>query len=459
MSVKYSRYIPAISIAGDFVVLNLLFVAGFCYFFSPGDCFSGEKVLFYLFINLIWMILVYSFGADKINRNTQKKALLFTYVKIIVFFFFLFLLYFQVFPFDYYPRHSLKYVFPLFFFVLISWKFLFYYTFFLYRKLGYNFRNVIIVGYSQQSQELAKYFSHTKWNGYHFLGFIDQQIDKKHRIVATFTDLRSFIENQQVDEIYLNLFHIPKELRPKISEIVMDFPVKVRIIPDFGEFTNFKAELVNYDFVPVLQVHPGPLSYWYNQLLKRFFDIVFSLFIILAFLSWISGILFIISLFNGHEGVFFKQKRTGTDGKVFTCLKFRTMRRNPDADLQKATVNDKRVMPVGRLLRKTGLDELPQFINVLLGQMTVVGPRPHMLKHTEQYRKMVRKYMMRHTVKPGISGLAQVRGFRGEIRKISELKQRVQLDVSYIENWSFMLDMKIIFLTVWNFFRGQEKAY
>jgi lipopolysaccharide/colanic/teichoic acid biosynthesis glycosyltransferase len=176
-------------------------------------------------------------------------------------------------------------------------------------------------------------------------------------------------------------------------------------------------------------------------------------------LSWVTGILFILSLFNGREGVFFKQKRTGTDGKVFTCFKFRTMHRNPDADLHKAVANDKRVMPVGRLLRKTGLDELPQFINVLLGQMSVVGPRPHMLKHTEQYRKMVRKFMMRHTVKPGITGLAQVRGFRGEIRKISELKQRVQLDVSYIENWSFMLDVRIVFLTVVNFFRGQEKAY
>jgi lipopolysaccharide/colanic/teichoic acid biosynthesis glycosyltransferase len=193
--------------------------------------------------------------------------------------------------------------------------------------------------------------------------------------------------------------------------------------------------------------------------MKRIFDIVFALLIIIFVLSWVTGILYILSLFNGREGVFFKQKRTGTDGKVFTCFKFRTMRRNPDADLQKAVANDKRVMPVGRLLRKTGLDELPQFINVLLGQMSVVGPRPHMLKHTEQYRKMVRKFMMRHTVKPGITGLAQVRGFRGEIRKISELKQRVQLDVSYIENWSFMLDVRIVFLTVVNFFRGQEKAY
>lgn len=459
MSVKYSRYIPAISISGDFAVLNLLFVAGFCYFFPANDCFSREKLVFYLFINLIWFILVYSFGADKINRNTQKKALFFTYVKIVVFYFFLFLIYFQVSPFNYYPRQLLKYIFPLFFFVLISWKFAFYYAFYLYRKQGYNFRNVIIVGYSSNSLELAKYFNHTKWNGYRFLGFIDEQINKKRKIIGEYPDLKSIIENEQVDEIYLNLERIPRELKHQISGIVLDYPVKIRIIPDFGEFSNFKAELVNYDFVPVFQVHPGPLSYWYNQLLKRMFDILFSIFIIVSLLSWVSAFLFIFSLFNGREGIFFRQKRTGTDGKVFTCFKYRTMYLNPDADRQRAVINDKRVMPAGHWLRKSGIDELPQFINVLIGQMTVVGPRPHMLKHTEQYRKIVRKYMMRHTVKPGITGLAQVRGFRGEIRKISELKQRVQLDVSYIENWSFILDMKIIFLTLWNFFKGQEKAY
>jgi len=459
LSVKYSRYITAISIAGDFVILNLLFVAGYCYFFSERDCFSREKFPFYLFINVVWLILVFSFSADKISRNTPKKAILFTYIKLVVFSFFIFLLYFQLFTFNYYPRDTLKYLFPLFFLLLIAWKFFLDFLFFLYRKKGYNFRNVIIVGQSPKSQELAKYFSHTKWNGYRFLGIIDEKVDKKLRVVEEFSNLRSFIENQQVDEIYLNLDNISKEHRKHVSEVIMDFPLKVRLIQDYGEFSNFRAELVNYDFVPVLQIHPGPLSYWYNKLMKRIFDVVFSFLIIIFVLSWITGILYILSLFNGREGVFFKQKRTGTDGKVFTCFKFRTMLRNPDADLQKAVANDKRVMPVGRLLRKTGLDELPQFINVLLGQMSVVGPRPHMLKHTEQYRKMVRKFMMRHTIKPGITGLAQVRGFRGEIRKISELKQRIQLDVSYIENWSFMLDVRIVFLTVVNFFRGQEKAY
>ena len=459
MSVKYSRYITAISITGDFLILNLLFVVGYCYFFPVGNCFSGEKLSFYLFINVVWLILVYSFGADKINRNTRKKTILFIYTKIIVFSFFLFLLYFQFFTFNYYPRQILKYIFPLFFFLLITWKFSLHYLFYLYRKRGYNYRNVIIIGQSPKSQELAKYFTHTKWNGYRFLGIIDEKVDKKLRIVEAYSNLRSFIENQQVDEIYLNLDNISKEYRVFISEVIMDFPVKVRLIQDYGEFSNFRAELVNYDFVPVLQIHPGPLSYWYNKLMKRIFDLVFSLFVIIFLLSWITGILYILSLFNGREGVFFKQKRTGTDGKVFTCVKFRTMHPNPDADLQKAVANDQRVMPVGRLLRKTGLDELPQFINVLLGQMSVVGPRPHMLKHTEQYRKMVRKFMMRHTVKPGITGLAQVRGFRGEIRKISELKHRVQLDVSYIENWTLMLDLRIVFLTVWNFLKGQEKAY
>jgi len=135
------------------------------------------------------------------------------------------------------------------------------------------------------------------------------------------------------------------------------------------------------------------------------------------------------------------------------------MRVNADADEKQATRNDRRVTPVGRLLRKSSLDELPQFINVFIGNMSVVGPRPHMLKHTRQYRQLVKRFMLRHTVKPGITGLAQVRGYRGEIRRISEIKNRVALDVKYVETWSFSLDLKIIWLTIYNLLKGQKRAY
>lgn len=459
MSVRYSRYIPAISITGDFVLLNLFFVFGFCYFHPKVDCFTGNFVLLYAYLNLAWLILEYSFGANKVSRNTRKKELFFTYVKILVFYFFIFLLFFQVYPLNYFPRQDLKYLFPAFFAALIVWKFLLYYSFFFYRKLGYNFRNVLIVGDTYKTRELQRYFVSNKWNGYKCLGFIDNQVNKRRRVIGNWEMLKSVIENNEVDEIYLAWSKIPVEKRPLVNAVIREFPLKLRIVPDFGDFEFLNADLVNYDLVPVLQFHSGPLGYWYNRFIKRFFDILFSLIIIVCFLSWISLILFILSLFGSRQGLFFRQKRTGVDGKVFTCYKFRTMKVNADADEKQATRNDRRVTPVGRFLRKTSLDELPQFFNVFIGNMSVVGPRPHMLKHTRQYRQLVKRFMLRHTIKPGITGLAQVRGYRGEIRKISEIKNRVSFDVKYVETWSFSLDLKIIWLTVFNIVKGQKRAY
>jgi putative colanic acid biosynthesis UDP-glucose lipid carrier transferase len=205
--------------------------------------------------------------------------------------------------------------------------------------------------------------------------------------------------------------------------------------------------------------HPAPLSYWYNQLFKRSFDVVFSIIMLVFVLWWITLILYIISFFGSREGLFFRQQRTGIEGKIFTCLKFRTMRANPEADVKQSQKNDIRLTPVGKYLRKLSLDELPQFINVLKGEMSVVGPRPHMLKHTEDYRKQIKRYMLRHAVKPGITGLAQVNGYRGEIVHAEDLMKRVECDVNYIEKWTFALDIKIIFLTGWVLIRGQKQAY
>jgi exopolysaccharide biosynthesis polyprenyl glycosylphosphotransferase len=246
---------------------------------------------------------------------------------------------------------------------------------------------------------------------------------------------------------------------PEITEIISEYPVKIRIIPDLGNFSFKSAELISYGTLPVLQIHPGPLSYWYNRLIKRVFDFSLSLFMLIFILSWITLVLYLVSLFGNREGVFFRQRRTCSDGNEFSCIKFRTMRRNKDTTARQASNDDDRVTPVGRILRKYSLDELPQFINVLMGDMSVVGPRPHMLKHTEEYRQLIKRFMLRHTVKPGITGLAQVNGFRGEIINLSDIHNRVENDVYYIENWSFNLDIKIIFLTLWVIIKGQKQAY
>jgi putative colanic acid biosysnthesis UDP-glucose lipid carrier transferase len=170
-------------------------------------------------------------------------------------------------------------------------------------------------------------------------------------------------------------------------------------------------------------------------------------------------LLWIASVLGSREGVFFRQQRTAADGHEFLCLKYRSMRNNHEADQQQATRDDKRITPIGRFIRKTSLDEIPQFINVLKGEMSVVGPRPHMLKHTEEYRRLIKRFMLRHTVKPGLTGLAQVNGYRGEITSLHDIEKRVEYDVKYIENWSFNLDLRILLRTFWVLFKGQEKAY
>ena len=244
-----------------------------------------------------------------------------------------------------------------------------------------------------------------------------------------------------------------------ITSIKSKHPISIRIVPDLSSFSYNNIELVEYDMIPVLKINHGPLNLWYNRAIKRLMDISISIVVIILILSWLVPILFIIDLYNGAEGIFFTQKRSGINNKTFNVFKFRTMRKNNNANTKQAVKNDSRVTKVGKFLRKTSIDELPQFFNVLFGSMSVIGPRPHMLKHTDEYKVLVNKFMIRHVVKPGITGYAQVRGHRGEIKKAKDIKGRIKQDVLYIENWSLMLDFKIIFLTIRNMILGDEKAY
>ena len=211
--------------------------------------------------------------------------------------------------------------------------------------------------------------------------------------------------------------------------------------------------------VPVLDIRQEPLAQPENRLAKRLFDIVFSL----LFLCTIFPIIFIIIglaiKITSPGPIFFKQKRIGEEIKEFWCYKFRSMRVNKDSDKVQATLNDPRKTRLGNFMRKTSIDELPQFINVLLGDMSVVGPRPHMLKHTEEYSKLIDKYMVRHLVKPGITGWAQVTGFRGETKELWQMEGRVERDIWYLEHWTFMLDLYIIYKTVKNAVKGEKEAY
>lgn len=458
---RYSKYISVIAAIGDFLILNLLFNFAYCYLnkFGPA-CQQTNAIIFYIYINFAWIITVSVFQPYKLDRVLGKKYILFTYLKSVIFLLPLFLLFFQVFPFNYYSREQIKYLFPVFLAVLLLWRFSLYFVLAIYRKAGYNYRNVVIIGNNETANDLRDYFLQSPISGYKFKGFITYEKSNKKEVVGTYSDLEQFVVENSIDELYLISDNIHESIYKVINSIVSKHAVKIRVVPAISNFRFMNVKLVNYDSIPVLRVQRGPLSYWYNRALKRFFDTIFSLVIVIGVLSWFIPLVGLTNLFSGNKGsIFFLQYRTGLDNKPFKMVKFRTMKKNDEANTKQASKDDNRITGFGKLLRKTSLDELPQFINVLMGKMSIVGPRPHMLNHTKEYKEMVKMFMIRHAIKPGITGYAQVRGRRGEIKRTSDIKNRIKDDLFYIENWSFSLDLKIIYITIRNILKGDKAAY
>jgi putative colanic acid biosynthesis UDP-glucose lipid carrier transferase len=269
-----------------------------------------------------------------------------------------------------------------------------------------------------------------------------------------------YLRTHQVDEVFCAFPSISKDAVNQLMQQADQSLARFRLVPEYYEYFQGRGRVSveMLDNIPVISGRHEPLENPMNAAGKRLFDIVFSLIVIVCLLSWLLPILALIIKLTSRGPVFFKQKRSGRNNQAFYCLKLRSMRVNDDADRVQATQKDSRITPIGAFLRKTSLDELPQFFNVLIGNMSIVGPRPHMLKHTEDYSKIIDKFMVRHFVKPGITGWAQVTGLRGETRTPQEMQNRVEADVWYLEHWSFLLDMKIIFLTVWNICIGDKNA-
>lgn len=234
---------------------------------------------------------------------------------------------------------------------------------------------------------------------------------------------------------------------------------ELKFIPDNKDIFSHKLKYEYYEYTPILSIRNIPLKEPINKFLKRLFDMLFASCIIVFILSWLTPLIAILIKMESKGPVFFKQSRNGFNYREFQCYKFRSMMPNKDANLNQATKGDLRITKVGRWLRKTSIDELPQFFNVLFGDMSVVGPRPHMVSHTNEYSKRVDKFMVRHFVKPGITGLAQISGYRGEIESDKDIIGRVKFDIFYIENWSLLLDIRIIVRTFTNAIKGEEKAY
>ena len=268
-----------------------------------------------------------------------------------------------------------------------------------------------------------------------------------------------YVLNEQIDEIYASVAELTNKDLIKLIDFVDNNLKVLKFLPDNKEIYSKKLDFTYYGVLPILSMRKIPMDEPFNKFLKRSFDIILSLIVIVGILSWLTPLLGLIIKLESKGPVFFKQKRNGLDYKEFYCYKFRSMRPNPMAHLEQIRKGDERVTRVGRIIRKTSIDELPQFINVLKGEMSVVGPRPHMVSHTHMYAERIDKFMVRHFIKPGITGLAQVSGFRGEVEDDNHIINRVKYDIFYLENWSLFLDIKIVFQTIYNALRGEEKAY
>ncbi|HLF51759.1 undecaprenyl-phosphate glucose phosphotransferase [Flavobacterium sp.] len=448
---RYSKYIRPISILMDLMVISVLCL----FFFRELNLNIGYYLLYQ---TAGWITVAFFVKFYEIYRFTTPVEIGSKLIKQGVIFLLVIIAFFPFYKEALFSGKVIAVFMILSMLLIAISKFLLFYYLKKYRIItGSNFRSAVIIGYTPEAIKLKELFETRNDYGYRFLAFFS---DKKSNpnIQGNLEDLKPFVIDHNVDEIYCSLNEITNEQLKDLVDFADENKKAIKFIPDTKEIFSKNLKIDYYEFFPVLSLQKTMLHEPMTQMFKRVFDIVFSLVVILGLMSWLVPLLAILIKLESKGPVFFKQGRPGLDEKEFFCYKFRSMQINKTTE-QEASKNDPRVTKTGRFIRKTSLDEMPQFLNVLLGDMSVVGPRPHLWSQNKSYGNKIKKYMVRHYVKPGITGLAQVRGFRGEIESDEDMINRIKFDVFYIENWSLILDLKIIVQTVVNIFKGEEKAY
>jgi len=456
---KRSKYLKVLFSLGDFVILNLSFVAAY---FLKFDTTNGLVIPPYLelwiLVNVFWGSLTLIFKPYNIDRTTKLSEVLKKHYALVVIHLLMITAFWVFNKAYYYSRAQLLITFLLFFISISVWRLIFIYTLGILRAKGYNIRKVIVIGQKKVASDIINHFRKHPEYGYRVIKTFGGK-DEKKISNESLNDIKLYVKENEIDEVYCCMPYIDYSQLKKLINFGHENLIKVKLTGNTHELFLTGIKSINYGSIPVMNVTSVPLDEWKNKLSKRLFDIIFSSLVILFIFTWLIPIIALIIKFTSKGPVFFKQKRTGLNNKVFECWKFRTMYINGQADSKQATKNDPRVTPIGRFLRKTSLDELPQFFNVLIGNMSVVGPRPHPVQLNEQFTPQIRKFAQRHSVKPGITGLAQAKGYRGETATFEKMNNRVRLDLFYVEKWFFSLDIKIIALTIFSLAKGQENAY
>lgn len=461
----YAYLIDWIIRFGDLLIINIFFVATYFFFDGENQFLGGlhyrEKMIAFLVANLCYS-LTSTFVRFHITSNVvyldkivQRSFAFITLYALLV------TAGFSIFRVVSIPIIPWIIGFVILGVLFIGWHIIFRTMLKSYRRKGYNYRQVIIIGAGTSGIKAYESLILSEF-GYKVLGFFDDDEEKRDVLpnyLGKISDIQEYAKDVKIDEIFCTLSGYQSDFLYELIRFCEKNMIRFHLIPEFHKYIKRRFSLHFIESTPVLSLRYEPLQSFTNRFIKRTFDFVFSsLFLIFVF-PFVYIIFGAIIKLSSPGPIFFKQKRTGIKGKEFYCYKFRSMSVNAEANKKQAIKDDPRVTQIGKFMRKTSVDELPQFINVFKNDMSVVGPRPHMLQHTDWYSELIDKFMVRHLVKPGITGWAQVTGCRGETKTVEEMEERVKRDVWYLENWTFFLDLKIIYLTVTNVFKGDDKAF
>jgi len=449
---NYNKFVRSISFIVDLILLILSFLIS--HYIRLGDLYLNESYIILLLLSILcWILISYYLGTYKNTIKFILKNEIFSVIKLVVLFFTFISIIAFFFKSAAYSRLMIL-GFSIIQLFLVSLSRVAINSIIRNHIKADGRKKVIILGAGRVGQAIFEELNSHPEYGYKIIGFLDDRPANpkpSKNIIGGLSKLESILTEKDIYELFIAL---PLDLGKDLNSIVKTaeyFGVKTRIIPDFHKIFPYKLKLEKIGSLSALSFRDIPLEDITNRLVKRLFDIIFSS-LVLILGSPLLVLIAILVKISSKGPIFFIQERTGYNQKTFLCYKFRTMKVTSKevSDSQQATEDDPRKTKIGDFLRNTNLDELPQFFNVLKGDMSVVGPRPHMLHHTEEFRNKVDGYMTRHFVKPGITGWAQVNGWRGPTDTQEKIEKRVEYDLWYIENWCFWLDVKIIFMTVFS---------
>ena len=463
MNSSFLRFVQMFFIIADLFVLNIIYLLSESFFEENAESkYYYRYIQFWVVLNWFWITLVFLGGVYQAKYILYFEKFLKQSIRLFGVWAILVLAYL------YLPRRialSQALVFSTVGLALLGVLF----NRLLYlgirewvKRTVYSNRKILILGYNSLARKLASYLDAEELN-IKIMGFLDDKTSPTknggYPVYSNLDDALKLSKQLRVNEIYSTIMPENNAKVYKIMEQAEKELIRFKVVADFTQFID---KPIYIDFIrdmPILAIRREPMEKVVNRFNKRVFDLAVSSFVTVFILSWLVPILGLLIYIESPGPIFFAQIRSGKNNKPFRCYKFRSMRPNKEANSTQATRNDNRVTRIGRIIRKTSLDEFPQFINVLKGEMSIVGPRPHMLKHTIGFSSMEDQYMIRQFLNPGITGWAQINGYRGEVTELHHIKKRVEYDLWYLGNWSLWLDIKIVFLTAYNVFKGEENAF